>query len=86
MRNSYAFAVERVSAGRNRVGMIEQSIRIGVAVVLLAATLAGCGVRGALDGPSGKGSGGATSTAAKSPGEPAEKPKHRDFLLDGLIR
>jgi predicted small lipoprotein YifL len=68
--------------------MIEQSIRIGVAAVLLAATLAGCGVRGPLDGPSAKGvSGkGAVSSAAKSPGEPAEKPKHRDFILDGLLR
>lgn len=56
--------------------------------VLLAATLAGCGVRGGLDGPSGKSTGtsGSLSSPAKPPGEPAEKPKHRDFILDGLIR
>lgn len=75
-------------ASGGRVGMIEQSIRIGIAAVLLAVTLGGCGVRGALDGPSAKSGAGtsAVSTAAKSPGEPAEKPKHRDFILDGLIR
>lgn len=68
--------------------MIEQSIRIGMAALLLAATLAGCGVRGALDGPSAKSSSGtgSLSSPAKAPGEPAEKPKHRDFILDGLIR
>lgn len=55
---------------------------------LLAATLAGCGVRGALDNPGAKSSSGAgaVSSATKQPGEPAEKPKHRDFFLDGLIR
>jgi predicted small lipoprotein YifL len=61
-------------------------IRIGAIAVLLAATLAGCGVRGALDGPSAKSSSGSVSSAAKPPGEPAEKPRHRDFILDGLIR
>jgi predicted small lipoprotein YifL len=55
---------------------------------LLAATLAGCGVRGALDNPGSKSSSGsgAVGSATKQPGEPAEKPKHRDFFLDGLIR
>ena len=68
--------------------MFEQSIRIGVAAILLAATLAGCGVRGALDNPgaqSGSGTG-SLASPAKAPGEPAAKPKHRDFILDGLIR
>ena len=68
--------------------MIGRSIRFGTMAVLLAMTLAGCGVRGALDSPGAKkGAGsGALSSATKEPGEPAEKPKHRDFVLDGLIR
>ncbi len=88
VRKTYEIAVGREANGSRRVGMIEQSLRIGVAAILLAVTLAGCGVRGALDGPSAKSASasGAASTAAKSPGEPAEKPKHRDFILDGLIR
>ena len=50
-------------------------------------TLAGCGVRGALDSPGAKSdAAGAVSSATKQPGEPVEKPKHRDFVLDGLIR
>jgi predicted small lipoprotein YifL len=68
--------------------MIGRSIRIGAVSALLAMVLAGCGVRGALDSPGAKnGTGkGALSSATKEPGEPAEKPKHRDFVLDGLIR
>lgn len=68
--------------------MIERATKFAV-LGLLAATLAGCGVRGALDNPGAKsssGSGAAVSSATKQPGEPAEKPKHRDFFLDGLIR
>jgi predicted small lipoprotein YifL len=68
--------------------MIGRSTRVGMMAVLLAMVLAGCGVRGALDGPSAKKAAGAgsLSSATKQPGEPAEKPKHRDFVLDGLIR
>jgi predicted small lipoprotein YifL len=67
--------------------MIGRSTRVGMIAALLAMALAGCGVRGALDGPSAKRPGnGALTSATKQPGEPAEKPKHRDFLLDGLIR
>jgi predicted small lipoprotein YifL len=68
--------------------MIGRSIRIGAVSALLAMVLAGCGVRGALDSPGAKnGTGkGVLSSATKEPGEPAEKPKHRDFVLDGLIR
>ncbi len=68
--------------------MIGRSTRVGVIAALLAMALAGCGVRGALDNPGAKtGTGtGALSSATKEPGEPAEKPKHRDFVLDGLIR
>lgn len=59
----------------------------GVAIVsVLVVSLAGCGVRGALDGPSAKSKSGGTLTAPTKVGEPVEKPKHRDFLLDGLIR
>jgi predicted small lipoprotein YifL len=74
--------------GTERVGMIGRSIRFGAMAVLLAMTLAGCGVRGALDGPGAKSKTGAggLSSATKQPGEPVEKPKHRDFVLDGLIR
>lgn len=67
--------------------MIERSTRVGVIAVLLAMALAGCGVRGALDSPGAKKDAtGAVSSATKEPGEPAAKPKHRDFVLDGLIR
>ena len=69
--------------------MIGRSTRVGMIAALLAMALAGCGVRGALDGPSAKkaaGESGSLSSATKQPGEPAEKPKHRDFVLDGLIR
>jgi len=59
---------------------------VGIVLGLLAASLAGCGVRGALDGPSGKSKAGTTLTAPAKVGEPAEKPPHKDFLLDGLIR
>ncbi len=70
-----------------RMGMIGRSIRVGTVAALLAMTLAGCGVRGALDSPGAKSSGsGALSSATKQPGEAVEKPKHRDFVLDGLIR
>jgi predicted small lipoprotein YifL len=57
-------------------------------LALLALALAGCGVRGALDSPGAKQNAatGGLSSATKPPGEPAEKPKHRDFILDGLIR
>lgn len=74
--------------GTGRVGMIGRSIRVGAVSALLAMALAGCGVRGALDSPGAKNSTGTggLSSATKAPGEPAEKPKHRDFVLDGLIR
>lgn len=59
---------------------------VGIVLGLLAVSLAGCGVRGALDGPSGKSRAGTTLTTPAKVGEPAEKPPHKDFLLDGLIR
>ena len=68
------------------MGMIGRSIRVGTVAALLAMTLAGCGVRGALDSPGAKSNSGAVSSATKQPGEAVEKPKHRDFVLDGLIR
>jgi hypothetical protein len=69
--------------------MIARIAGIGMVLGLLATSLVGCGVRGALDGPSANGSksGAATTTAAATkPGEPAPKPPHKDFFLDGLIR
>ena len=67
--------------------MIARVAGIGIVLGVLAISLAGCGVRGALDGPTArtKSGTGALTTPAKV-GEPAEKPPHRDFLLDGLIR
>lgn len=83
-----AFAPGHGRGGTERVGMSGRSIRFGAVAVLLAMTLAGCGVRGALDSPGAKKDAGlgAASSTIKQPGEPAEKPKHRDFVLDGLIR
>ena len=82
------FAPGHGRGGTERVGMIGRSIRVGAISALLAMTLAGCGVRGALDSPGAKkdAGAGAVSSATKAPGEPVEKPKHRDFVLDGLIR
>ncbi len=79
--------LENFCGGAERVGMIKRATGV-VVLGLLAMTLAGCGVRGALDNPGAKSgsSKGGLSSATKQPGEPAEKPKHRDFLLDGLIR
>jgi predicted small lipoprotein YifL len=70
-----------------RVDMIARVAGIGVVLGLLAGSLAGCGVRGALDGPSAKTRTGATTlTAPTKVGEPVAKPPHRDFPLDALIR
>jgi predicted small lipoprotein YifL len=67
--------------------MIARVAGIGMVLGLLATSLAGCGVRGALDNPSANGKSGATTTAAAAkPGEPAPKPPHKDFFLDGLLR
>lgn len=68
--------------------MIGRVTQIGAVLGLLAMVLAGCGVRGALDNPGATSNGGGNGASASSrqPGEPAEKPKHRDFVLDGLIR
>lgn len=67
--------------------MVARVAGIGMVLGLLAVSLAGCGVRGALDGPSAKTRTDAkTLTAPSKVGEPAPKPPHKDFLLDGLIR
>jgi len=69
--------------------MISRVAGVGIVLGLLAASLAGCGVRGALDGPSAsqqnQGRNG-TLTAPTKVGEPVAKPPHRDFALDGLLR
>lgn len=59
-----------------------------VAAGTLALVLAGCGVRGPLETPGAtKDASGTKAAATKTaPGEPAPKPPHRDFILDGLIR
>ncbi|MFN3743616.1 MAG: hypothetical protein ACK4TL_02810 [Hyphomicrobiaceae bacterium] len=70
-----------------RVAMIGRVAGVGIVLGLLAVSLAGCGVRGALDGPSAKSkSGASTLTAPAKVGEPVQKPPHRDFFLDGLLR
>ena len=67
--------------------MIARIAGIGIVLGLLATSLAGCGVRGALDGPSARTrTGSNTLTEPSKVGEPAPKPPHKDFLLDGLIR
>jgi len=68
--------------------MIARVAGIGIVLGVLAASLAGCGVRGALDGPTAKTktTGTGALTAPAKIGEPAEKPPHRDFPLDGLLR
>lgn len=67
--------------------MIARVAGIAIVLSLLAASLAGCGVRGPLDGPSAKSNSGANKlTEPVKVGEPAAKPPHKDFLLDGLIR
>ncbi|MBN9260472.1 MAG: hypothetical protein J0I57_01785 [Hyphomicrobium sp.] len=69
--------------------MIARVAGVGIVLGLLAVSLAGCGVRGPLDGPSanqqGQARNGTLTTPAKA-GEPATKPPHRDFFLDGLLR
>ena len=60
-----------------------------VVAVLMAAALAGCGVRGSLEPPpEAKANGTATSSDAADAGkDSAVKPKpFRPFILDGLLR
>jgi predicted small lipoprotein YifL len=58
-----------------------------VLCVGLAATLAGCGVRGSLENPA-KAEAKSTASADSGQGKKeSEAPKpHKDFILDGLIR
>ncbi len=69
--------------------MIARFAGVGIVLGLLATSLAGCGVRGALDGPSANSQNQARNATLTTPakvGEPAPKPPHRDFFLDGLLR
>jgi predicted small lipoprotein YifL len=66
--------------------MIARIAGIGMVLGLLATSLASCGVRGALDGPSGNSKSATTLSAPAKVGEPAPKPPHKDFFLDGLLR
>ena len=65
-------------------------VRAGVlTALLLAGSVAGCGVRGALEAPpEAKVAGEATSPdATDAGGNSAAKPKpHKPFVLDGLLR
>ena len=65
-------------------------VRAGMlAALLLAGTVAGCGVRGALEAPTdAKVAGEATSAdQADSGANSAAKPKpHKPFIFDGLLR
>ncbi len=76
---------------RSSVGMIGVAWRkaaTATAVVLLAATLAGCGVRGSLESPDGGGADKTKASADSGQGkkEGAAAKPHREFILDGLIR
>jgi predicted small lipoprotein YifL len=69
--------------------MIGRVTGVGIVLGLLAVSLAGCGVRGPLDGPSAREqnqSRNGTLTAPTKVGEAPAKPPHRDFVLDGLLR
>ncbi len=69
--------------------MIARFAGVGIVLGLLAVSLAGCGVRGALDGPNanqGQAARNGTLTTPAKVGDPAPKPPHRDFFLDGLLR
>jgi predicted small lipoprotein YifL len=72
--------------GRGSVKMPSWVKALGAATVL-AAMLAGCGVRGNLDAPSAD-KAEATAEASSGQGKPegaAPKP-HKGFVLDGLLR
>ncbi len=59
-----------------------------VGTIVIAGSLAGCGVRGSLDAPqAAQQSGQATSSEAADAGEGSAAPKkaHRPFILDGLL-
>jgi predicted small lipoprotein YifL len=71
--------------------IVARSLALYIAVSLIAAGLAGCGVRGSLEAPQAAGAEPAKSTTAtadsgqgKKAGE-ADKP-HQGFILDGLLR
>jgi predicted small lipoprotein YifL len=70
---------------------VVRNIALIVSVGVVAALLAGCGVRGSLDAPTASGGEPVKSTTAtaesgqgKKEGE-AAKP-HQGFILDGLLR
>jgi predicted small lipoprotein YifL len=59
-----------------------------LAALGLAATLAGCGVRGNLEAPPDAKAAGTATTgdAASAAGSSTKQQPHRPFILDGLIR
>ncbi|MGQ0673320.1 MAG: LPS translocon maturation chaperone LptM [Hyphomicrobium sp.] len=65
------------------------SVRTLAVLSLLALSLAGCGIRGALEPPPNSETSTDTSASAESgqgkPADAAPKP-HKGFILDGLIR
>lgn len=75
----------------SRTPVSTASYRIGIcaaAVALMALTLAGCGVRGALQLPPEAKAAQTTAPASSGQGRPADAaPKpHQGFILDGLLR
>lgn len=71
--------------------IVARTLALYIAVSLIAAGLAGCGVRGSLEAPQAAGAEPAKSTTAtaesgqgKKEGQ-ADKP-HQGFILDGLLR
>ena len=63
--------------------MLKPLVRLSIACAL-AATVAGCGIKGSLEAPESKSTASAESGQGKQEGA-AAKP-HQGFILDGLIR
>ncbi len=63
--------------------MLQSLLRLSIAATL-AASVAGCGVKGGLEAPQAKSTASAESGQGKPEGT-ASKP-HEGFVLDGLIR
>lgn len=65
------------------------TVTMRIAVLLLAASVAGCGVRGPLDPPESAQASGTAKSAeqgAAGPKSAADPKPHRPFVLDGLLR
>lgn len=68
---------------------MSSAAKTALLLAVLAAPLAGCGIRGSLDAPpEAKAEGVATSPDARGSAEGTAGPQkeHRGFILDGLLR